>query len=456
MSGQLAPGEGGRKLVHVGMGSIAFALRPLGPALSALGAVTAIVFNLVVLPRIGGRALWRREDAARGFALGIVLYPVTVLLLILAFWRHLEIAAAAWGILAFGDGMATVLGQPFGRRKLPWNAQKSWVGSVSYLLCGGAAAGILLLWTAPGRYEPAFAFSIGLAAALAAALAESLPLRLDDNLVVPLLAGLLLYCLTLTAGHWEGWWSDEAVRRLGIGLAVNLVLTGAALAIGGVDRSGAWVGALLGTALWTCLDWRGFALLFAFFALGTAATKVGYAQKAAERLAQEKGGRRGAHNALAKTSVPILCALFAATSDERQLFALAAAAAFATAAADTVSSEIGQVYGRRTFLLTTLRPVPRGTQGAVSLEGTFAGLAAASAVAGVAWASGLLAPSGAPSGAPWGAAVIVVAAMAATTLESLLGATLEQRGLLDNEAVNFLNTLLGALVAVGLEVLRLR
>lgn len=46
--------------------------------------------------------------------------------------------------------------------------------------------------------------------------------------------------------------------------------------------------------------------------------------------------------------------------------------------------------------------------------------------------------------------------MAATTLESLLGATLEQRGLLDNEAVNFLNTLLGALVAVGLEVLRLR
>lgn len=63
-----------------------------------------------------------------------------------------------------------------------------------------------------GRYEPAFAFSIGLAAALAAALAESLPLRLDDNLVVPLLAGLLLYCLTLTAGHWK---AGGATKRCG-------------------------------------------------------------------------------------------------------------------------------------------------------------------------------------------------------------------------------------------------
>ena len=65
------------------------------------------------------------------------------------------------------------------------------------------------------------------------------------------------------------------------------------------------------------------------------------------------------------------------------IFALAFAAAFATAAADTVSSEIGKAFGRRTFLITTLRPVPRGTDGAVSLEGTLAGVAALAPVAGL-------------------------------------------------------------------------
>lgn len=448
LSRSAARAELPRKLVHLAMGGIAFALRPLGPALSALAALTAIFFNALLLPRLGGRALWRGADAERGYALGIVLYPVAVLLLILAFWQRLEIAAAAWGILAFGDGMATLVGQAIGRRKLPWNPRKSWAGTAAYFVCGGAAAAGLLLWTAPGRYDPGFALAVAFATALAAALAESLPLALDDNLLIPLLAGLLLFCLTLTAGHWQGLWSDELAARLAVGAAVNALLTLAALAVGGVDRSGAWVGAALGTLLWACLDGRGFALLFAFFALGTAATKVGYEVKARARLAQEKGGRRGARNALAKTTVPVLCALFAATTDHGALFALAAAAAFATAAADTVSSEIGQVYGRRTFLLTTLRAVPRGTQGAVSLEGTLAGLGAAGVVGGAGWAVGLLSPAG--------VAVVVAAALLATTLESLLGSTLEQRGLLDNESVNFLNTLLGALAGAGLEVFLLR
>ena len=59
-------------------------------------------------------------------------------------------------------------------------------------------------------------------------------------------------------------------------------------------------------------------------------------------------------------------------------------------AADTASSEIGKAYGRRTFLITTLRPVPPGTEGAVSLEGTTAGAVAALLVALVGAAGGLV------------------------------------------------------------------
>ena len=92
-----------------------------------------------------------------------------------------------------------------------------------------------------------------------------------------------------------------------------------------------------------------------------------------------------------------------------------------------------------TFLITTFRPVPRGTEGAISLEGSLAGILAAIAVAALGAAVGLV---------PWLALVpIALAAVIANLLESLVGATLESRGLLDNEAVNFLNTLTGALLA---------
>ncbi|HTQ79984.1 MAG TPA: hypothetical protein VMM92_08310, partial [Thermoanaerobaculia bacterium] len=115
-----------RKAVHIGSGFFALVLRPAGPLLSLGLAAFALLFNFFLLPRLGGRNLWREHEHEKGGALGILLYPLTVLLLILLFWKHLEIAAAGWGILAFGDGMASVVGISLGRARLPWNPRKSW------------------------------------------------------------------------------------------------------------------------------------------------------------------------------------------------------------------------------------------------------------------------------------------------------------------------------------------
>jgi uncharacterized protein (TIGR00297 family) len=438
----LTGGELARKLVHMAVGGIAFAVRPLGFWGSIACAVTAILHNLVVFPLYGGKRLWRSHEAERGQALGIVLYPVAVLLLLLVFRNRLEVAAAAWGILAFGDGMASLVGMSIGRSNpLPWNPKKSWAGTLAYALFGGLGAAILLVWTAPGRYSLTFAIAIAFVAALVAALFESQAQGLDDNLGVPLVAGLLLYCLTLTQGGWGVVSTPEFLGRAGIGLAVNVALAAAAYATRGVGVAGAIVGTLLGATIWAFAGWPAFALLFAFFVLGTVATKLGYARKAAAGIAQEKGGRRGPGNALSKTSVPAAAAIFAATTGRPTLFLLALAGAFATAAFDTVSSEVGKAFGRRTFLITSLRPVPRGTDGAVSLEGTLAGLAAALLVGALGFAGGLYTASG--------IAVAAVAALVATTLESVVGATLEKRGLLDNDAVNFLCSLAGALIAAA-------
>jgi uncharacterized protein (TIGR00297 family) len=444
----LTRGELARKVVHMGVGTIAFSLRFLGPLWAAILAAGALGFNLFLLPRIGGRKLWREHEVASGASIGIILYPLTVLLLILVFWQRLEVAAGAWGILAFGDGMASVAGMSLGRRKLPWNPRKSWMGSLAYVLFGTVAAAALLIWTAPNQdrsYGWAFALVACFATALLAAALESLPQGLDDNLGVPLVSGLFLLGLVLTQGHWGAFLADPGLpMRLLIAAAVNAALAGAAYAARTVDRSGVVAGFLVGFVIYAFLSWQGYLLLIAFFVLGSAATKLGYRKKAAARLAQENKGRRGARHALANAGVATACAIFAAMTGHPVLFALAFAGAFATAAADTASSEIGQLLGRRTYLVTTFRPVPRGTEGAVSLEGTLAGILASAIIAALGAALGLFSWKGVP--------VVILAAFVGTTFESVVGAALEKRQLLDNEALNFLNTLVGALVAAAFTV----
>ena len=103
--------ENARQWVHVASGLFALLLRLLTGSQAAALAAGAIVFNVALLPRVGGRRLYRPEDVTRGFPLGILLYPLSVLLLMLAFPHRLDIAAAAWGILAFGDGFATLVGR---------------------------------------------------------------------------------------------------------------------------------------------------------------------------------------------------------------------------------------------------------------------------------------------------------------------------------------------------------
>src|SRR5206468_10192232 len=128
-----------------------------------------------------------------------------------------------------------------------------------------------------------------------------------------------------------------------------------------------------------------YVAVLTFFIIGSGTTALGYRRKAKEGLAQEKGGRRGAAHAFANVGVAAICAI-ACWRGLGLVPLFMGVAALATAAADTAGSEIGQLLGRRAFLPLTFRRVERGTEGAVSLEGTLAGLIASLlvAVAGVA------------------------------------------------------------------------
>ena len=228
----------------------------------------------------------------------------------------------------------------------------------------------------------------------------------------------------------------ETLGRLIEAVLVNAFFASAAYRLHTVTRSGATVGWLLGAAIYAAAGPRGFALLVLFFVLGSAATHVGFRKKLAAGIAQEEGGARSWRHAVANAGGPALLAAASALTSYREIFLVGFAGAIATATGDTLSSEMGKTYGRRTFLLTTFRSVPAGTVGAVSLEGTLAGLAGA----GVVVAAGtLLSVSPASAAVP-----ILVAAFLGFMLEGYLGALFETRGLLTNEQVNFANTLMGA------------
>ena len=136
------------------------------------------------------------------------------------------------------------------------------------------------------------------------------------------------------------------------------------------------------TLIYYFTDWRGYIVLVAFFVIGTLVTKVKYQEKARKGIAQEDEGRRGAKHAAANCTASLLLGLAAwltglwGVQPVGALLMVGFAGAFATALSDTASSEIGQAYGRTTILLTSFRPVPPGTEGAVSLEGTAAGIVA--------------------------------------------------------------------------------
>jgi uncharacterized protein (TIGR00297 family) len=123
-------------------------------------------------------------------------------------------------------------------------------------------------------------------------------------------------------------------------------------------------------------------------------------------------------------------------------FGFAFAGSLAAAMSDTLSSEIGGLYDRPR-LITTLEPVPPGTDGGVTWQGEVAGVVGAAFVAGLAL---VLMPLPGPAALATG--TVTVGGIAGMTVDSLLGATLEGDRI-GNEAVNLLATLAGALVSGG-------
>ena len=234
---------------------------------------------------------------------------------------------------------------------------------------------------------------------------------------------------------WSHWLLAVTLNAVLISLAQRLPL---------LTRAG-WVHAgILGSLLWGCLGLRGWLAVVIYLALGSLVTRLGFRTKQARGLAEARGGLRGPENVWGSAATGALLAGAAVLAPAAApLLLVGFAASFAAKLADTFGSEIGKRWGRHTLLITTLRPVPPGTEGAISLEGTAASLVGSALMAALMLALGLLAGSGA-----W--LLVTLVGLAATLIESLIGASVQQRwGWLSNELVNGLQTAIAALLAMA-------
>ncbi len=256
--------------------------------------------------------------------------------------------------------------------------------------------------------------------------------RILVGIALPLLTLLALWQLMRPHAH-----ATNPIAALTIALLFALLVRSLRAATTPAAISGALICLILiesGTSLaHSVLPPLTLLFLLTFFA-----TRLGRTRKEAQGLAEARTGRR-ASQVNANLGIAALCAAFAPA---HPVLTACCVAALAEATADTVSSEIGQAFGGTPLMLTSLRAVPSGTDGAITLTGSAAGIMAAAVVAVAAVPSLGLTPAQ--------AALALAAGTAGLFFDSLVGATLERRGWINNDLVNLTSTAFAAAVSYAL------
>ncbi|WP_090500645.1 DUF92 domain-containing protein [Pedobacter terrae] len=206
----------------------------------------------------------------------------------------------------------------------------------------------------------------------------------------------------------------------------------------------AFTGAILACLIYFAAGYTGIAMMTIFFILGSAATSWQRRKKQdVATIAETKNGRTAGQvmaNAGAAGMAAVVILFYPSLT---YLMLPAMAASFASATADTLSSELGMLYGKRFFNIMSFKPDRCGMDGVISLEGTLIGILGSCIIAGM-YALGY--------GWNMSFCFIIIAGTVGNLTDSVLGAVLERKGIIGNNLVNFANTLTAALVVLVMEI----
>jgi uncharacterized protein (TIGR00297 family) len=209
--------------------------------------------------------------------------------------------------------------------------------------------------------------------------------------------------------------------QLLIGFTAALVIALAAYRAHSLSRSGAWGALVTGTLIFGLggLPWA--VLLMGFFVSSSLLTRLFKRHKSALDEKFEKGGQRDLGQVLANGGVASVFVVLHALFPQAGWTWTAFAASLAAVNADTWATELGVLNPSRPRLITSLKPVERGTSGGISLYGTGAALGGAALIAGLA----SLFPASGQTGSLVGFLLLTLAGLAGALIDSLLGATLQ-------------------------------
>jgi uncharacterized protein (TIGR00297 family) len=301
-----------------------------------------------------------------------------------------------------------------------------------YYIISTAWAGILVMAYLHERAILTVIFGI-----IAAVLLKVILLRYEDSLVIEGLG------IAMTM-----WLIQELNYQADLQMIVAAVIVGFtfgyfAFRAKTADLSGLFSAALVGIILLVFAAPYGpswFLIMLTFFILGSAATKYKFEYKKRIGVEQGKGGARGYRNVFSNGIIAAAAAVLFGVF-QQPVFVVMYVGCVATAAGDTLASEIG-VTGGIPRLITTLRQVPVGTNGGITVTGETVALFGAFVVSGGALLLQVITPQM--------MAICTLAGFVGTNIDSVIGATIENRGFLGNAGTNLFATLGGGIFAVTL------
>ncbi|NIA10599.1 MAG: TIGR00297 family protein [Nitrospiraceae bacterium] len=306
------------------------------------------------------------------------------------------------------------------------------VGTVFAFLIGSW----ITYWTEPMPFQ--LIFFISVIGAITGALLECVSTKIHDNITVPIGSAMAMW-LFLSFGYSVPYMVMVFV------LAFALVLGYLAYRAGIADMSRLLSATFVGVLIIAFTDVWWFLLLLTFYLLGGGFTKYKYKYKQSLGIAQGKGGARGYKNVFSNSLVAIAASIgYTIFPQAANIFLYTYLGSVATATGDTLASEIGTTYKGKPRRITTLKKVEPGVDGGVSSLGEIAAISGSLVIALFALLFGVIEID------PYclfGMLIVAISGFAGTNIDSLLGATMQKRGMLSNNGVNVASTIAGGIVA---------
>ncbi|SFM27533.1 TIGR00297 family protein [Methanolobus profundi] len=384
--------------------------------------------------------------SAKNLAISVfILMLISSLLKFTTYHLPLYVIAGAIAISTFGTSAANFMRH---RKKLQTlrigaageEAYEGYLLPSSIVLLGVGIitayfAGIWLMYWQESAVSINMIVFLAVIGSITGALFESIPSNIDNNLSVPLGSGMMMWLFS-SFGY------SVPPQQMIFALVFSIILGYLAYRTKIADLSALFSAALLGVLIIVFSELFWFILLLTFFILGGGFTKYKYRYKESIGLAQSKGGVRSYENVFSNsTAALVLAVLYGIYPQHAELIIFAYLGTVATATGDTLASEVGTTAHAQPIMITTLKPTKAGVDGAVTVLGEIAALLGAMII-GV-----LPVLFGKVDDAFLVIAITTAGGFLGTNVDSILGATLQKKGVLTNSGVNFVATFAGAIIS---------